>query len=496
MALKKRLGSSTAWMSLAASGNSLVSFVIFIVLSRILAPEEIGLVAFALIFVEIGKIIVNAGFPQTIVQHPVWDEVYASTCFYLNLLFAVLITLIVFLIGAPLASDYYHPDAGPILQALSAVFFLHGIKAVHEGKLKREFVFRSIAIRSVLGGLLSGIVGIYLALKGFGVWALVWQQLINHGVIAVFTLLTAHWTPRRAFSIADAKHLLRFSSPLMIAQVTGNVSSKIFDLLIGIVIGPAALGFFRVGSRVLYILQDIVLKPFEQTALSALSRISGSAQQAAATLRLIRMSTLLTFPVFFGAAAVGPEFIIFAFGEKWAPSGQLMIILGVGIAPTVIGYQINAALTATGNSGMVMRLAGMAFLINGGIAASAVPFGLVAAAYGFAVRTYLTIFLNLYFFRKVFGVSSWSVLKLVIPSFVASLSLFAVIAGTKFFLTDRFSTGLNLAIYCVLGAIVYAVLMITIFRAETRNFFVESMGLLPEKFKPLMRVIQRVTRIS
>ena len=105
MELKKRLGNSTAWMSLAASGNSVVSFVIFIVLSRILAPEEIGLVAFAWLFIEIGKIIVNAGFPHAIIQNSRWDETYASTCFYLNLTFAALITLLVFFFGAPLAAS-------------------------------------------------------------------------------------------------------------------------------------------------------------------------------------------------------------------------------------------------------------------------------------------------------------------------------------------------------------------------------------------------------
>src|SRR5690606_30674709 len=165
---------------------------------------------------------------------------------------------------------------------LSAIFFIEGVKAVHEGKLKREFRFRVIALRSVAAGLLSGIVGIYLAINNFGVWALVWQQLINHSVVTLFTLISTRWIPRWCFSFNDCKQLVKFSSPLMVAQVIGNVSSKIFDMLIGIIIGPAALGFFRVGGRVLYILQDIVLKPFEQPALSALSRLPHGSPQSAA----------------------------------------------------------------------------------------------------------------------------------------------------------------------------------------------------------------------
>lgn len=496
MALKKNLGRSTVWMSVAASGNSVVSFIIFIVLSRILSPEQIGLVAFALILVEIGKIIVNAGFPQAIVQYKVWDQSYASTCFYLNLIFALLITLITFFIGAPLASTYYQPEAGPILQVLSAIFFIEGLKAVHEGKLKREFVFRVIALRTVVGGLASGAVGIYLAIKGFGVWALVWQQLVNHSIVTIFTITSAKWGPSLSFSFTHFKQLMKFSSPLMLAQLIGNVSSKIFELLIGIIIGPAALGFFRVGGRALFILQDIVLRPFEHTALSALSRLAERAQQAAATLRLIRMSAYLIFPIFFGAAAVGPEFIILAFGEKWTTSGNLMIILALGSAPMVIGYQINAALTASGNSRLIMVLAAMGFVINCSIAASAVPFGLFAAAVGFAVRTYLTIFFNMYFFRKVFDVKIRQVLKTVAPSFLASVIMFASVMAIKYALGDRLPVSLMLILVGILGIIIYSLLMVTIFRAESRNFFIESIDLLPGKLKPVVVRVQRLLRLN
>lgn len=493
--LKRRLGHSTALMSLAAGGNSAISLIIFIVLSRILAPEEIGLVAFALIFVEIGKIIVTAGFPQAIVRHPVWDELYASTCFYLNLTFALVIALVVFFIGAPLAATYYDPQAGPILQALSAVFFLEGVKAVHEGKLKRDFAFRVIAVRTVVGSLAGGIIGIYLAINGYGVWALVWQQLINQALVAVMTLASAKWRPHWRFSRTSAGHLLRFSSPLMIAQMIGNISSKIFDLLIGIVIGPAALGFFRVGGRILFILQDIVLKPLEQTALSALSRLNGIEQQARGTLRLIRISAFITFPIFFGAAAVGPEFIVFAFGEKWATSGDLMTIIGVASAPLVLGYQVNAALTASGNSRLMMLMSSSSFLINCALAAASVPFGLFAAAAGFAVRSYITIFVNLYFFKKVFAVGILHMLKTIAPAFAASAMMLASVNILKIFVGQYLPSGVGLILFSGFGALMYATLMLTLFRDEARNVFSEGMDLAPVKIKPVLLGMQRLFRL-
>ncbi|RYZ78323.1 MAG: lipopolysaccharide biosynthesis protein, partial [Moraxellaceae bacterium] len=265
---------------------------------------------------------------------------------------------------APLVAEYYEPDAEPILKVLSIIFFLEGIKAVHEGKLKREFSFRVIALRTVLASIASGILGIYLAVNGFGVWALVFQQLTSQILITFVTVISAKWMPALRFSLGHAKQLMQFSTPLMFAQLIGNLGSKIFEVLIGIMMGPAALGFYRVGGRALYILQDVVLKPLESTTLSALARISELELQALSVLRVIRMSCYLIFPIFFGAAAVGPEFIIFAFGEKWALSGEIMTLLAIGIAPTVIGQQINSVLTASGNSRLVLILAIITFVGN------------------------------------------------------------------------------------------------------------------------------------
>jgi O-antigen/teichoic acid export membrane protein len=496
MSLKKNFGKSTAWMSAAASGNSIVSFIIFIILSRLLTPDDIGLVAFALILVELGKIVVNAAFPQAIVRHAEWDQTYASTCFYLNFLLAILITLLVFFIGSPLTAIYYDPRAQVLLEVLSIIFFLEGIKAVHEGKLKREFNFRTIAIRTVLGSVIGGVVGIWLALRGWGVWALVWQQLINQIIITLVTFSAARWVPSLSFSWAKARELIGFSTPLLLAQIISNFSSKVYEVLVGLLIGPAALGFFRVGGRALFILQDIVAKPFEQTLLPALARMSERKQQGEGTLRTIRMSAYFTFPIFFGAAAIGPEFIIFAFTEKWALSGQIMTILALGVAPLVIGYQINAALTATDNSAMVMKTASINFILNCLLGFFLVPYGVLAAACGFTVRTYVGIFLNFYFFRKVFDINMTRILKIVAPALIASLTMLGIIYLLKHFLPPHVSMLIRLLLLAGCGALSYILLMTLVFRQETKNFLGESIELAPNKAKPLIIKLQRLLRLA
>jgi PST family polysaccharide transporter len=496
MNLKSQLGKSTAWMSLAASGNSVISFVIFIVLSRLLSPDEIGLVAFALIIVEFGKIAVTGGFSQIVVQKAEWDDTFSSTCFHLNLLFSLAVSLIVIFIISPLVSHYYQAQAGPILNVLSVVFFLEGIKAVHEGKLKREFAFKIIAIRTILAGFIPGAFGIYLAYAGYGVWALVAQQILNQLVVTLLTISTAKWMPTLTFSKSFAREILSFSTPLMFAQLISNVSTKIFELMIGLFIGPAALGFYRVGGRALFILQEIALKPFEYTALSALARIEGAANQGKATVRMIRMSAFLTLPLFIGAAAIAPEFIVFAFGSKWEMSGEIMTILSFGIASTVVGLHINSALIASGKSKMVMTIAALSFVINCSLGIIFVPYGLVIAAWGFTLRSVIVNFMGLYWFNKAFYVPISEIPKAITPSLIASLLMFTAIHFANPVFAHALPAILNIIALCTLGGIVYALTMMIIFKSATGIIFTEAVDMSPQKFKPFLVSLKKYMRLT
>ncbi len=496
MNLKQNLGRSTAWMSLAASGNSVISFIIFVVLSRILSATEIGLVAFALIVVEIGKLIVNAGISQAVIQRADWNHTYASTCFYLNLFFSLVVTFLTMFVAAPLLAHYYEPQAAPVLKVLSIIFFMEGLKAVHEGKLKREFEFRVIAIRTIIGSLASGVLGIYLALNGYGVWALVWQQIFCQLLISYITITSAKWMPTFDYSWGYAKQILKFSTPLTGAQIIGNVGSKIFEMLVGILMGPAALGFFRVGGRALYILQDVMLKPLETTILSALSRIDSPQQQAQSVMRIVRMSCYITFPIFFGAAAIGTEFITFAFGEKWAMSGYVMTALAVGIAPLVISQQINAVLTASGNSHLVMILAAITFVANCVFGLIAIPFGLIITALVFSFRGYVTLFFNLQFFKSVYNMRILAVLKIAAPSFVSSLIMLGSLFVMKLFITNSLPTLIALIVLCISGTLIYAFSIRIIFKHETRIFLLETIDLAPLKLKPVLGNIQRLIKLT
>ncbi|HEY8941610.1 MAG TPA: lipopolysaccharide biosynthesis protein [Cellvibrio sp.] len=489
MGLKQQLTNSTAWMSLAASGMSIVSFLVFIIISRILSPTEIGLAVFAILVVEAGKIILNGGISQAIVKRADWNHEYASSCFYLNIFYALVFTAVVWFAGSPLTARYYDPAAVPVLQALVVIFLLEGIKVVHEGKLRREFAFKVIAVRSISASLLSGIIGVVMALQGYGVWALVAQQLSGQLLVTVVTLVSARWWPEFKFVWHHSKHALKFSSPLMLAQLINTLCSSVLEFMVGILLGPAALGIYRIGGRALFILQDIIVRPLEQTALPALARLHDLSARASACLRIMRMSSFIIVPIFFGTAAIAPEFIVLVFGEKWRASGELMSLIAVGSAPLLIRYQVNAALTAQGKTLWVLGLTLSLLIATVALGYFWVSKGLIYAALAYVATTYFAAILGLIIFQSHFGCSFAVIIKTLLPSYIASATMLGICWATKNQL-GNLPLSLQIPLIALVGALSYLLLGLLVFRPETKNFLQEALSIAPAKVSPHLLRLQ------
>jgi len=495
MNLKKQLSNSTAWMSVAASGMSIVSFLVFIVISRILAPSEIGLAVFAILVVEVGKIIINAGLTQAIVQRKEWNQDFSSTCFYLNLIGAALFTALVWIIGVPLTWTFYSHEAVPVLQALSVVFLIEAIKIVHEAKLRREFLFKMIALRTIVASVISGVIGVALAIKGYGVWALVAQQITSHILVSAITLYSAHWWPTFTLQLARAREALGFSTPLMISQLINSLATTLLDFMVGFILGPVALAVYRIGGRALFIMQDIIVRPFEQTTLPALARLTTSNERADATLRILRLSNFIIVPIFFGVSAVASDFIQLAFGVKWQASGDLMSLLALGSAPLLIRFQVNSALIAQGASRWIMSGTLITLLLTFLIGYFVIPFGLVYSAITYVVINYVSSMINIFSFKRVFHTATWPLLKVILPSYIASALMLAVCLLVKLILPAELPSILRILILCTTGGLMYLALGALVFRAETKNFLQEIVSIAPAKFSPLLVRLRSCLRL-
>lgn len=490
MSLQKRLGTSAAWMSLSASSMSIVSFIVFIIISRILSPDEIGLVVFALLIVETGKILINGGLSISIVQRKEWEDDYASTSFYIAFLYGIIITALVLLVGVPLTRSLYDPAAVPILQVLSIIFMLETIKVIPDGKLRREFQFKTIAIRSILSSIISSIVGIYLAFNGYGVWALVAQQLCSQVIVTALTLIGARWWPRAFFSFARAREAIRLASPMMLAQTVNTLCSSLIEFIVGVILGPIALGIYRIAGRALFVLQEIIIRPLEQTTIPVLARMETPLAKAKATLRILRMNSFVILPVFFGIAAIAEEFIALVFGQKWHSSGEVMSLLALGSAPFAIRMQINATLTAESKSNWVLINMLCTLFITLVIGYFLIPYGVHYAAIAYLIINYLSGAVSLFLFQHIFRCGWLNILKVIWPSHLTAGIMLGICLFVKQLVPETMAPALLILLVGATGAISYILLGVLIFRNETRNFINECIGVLPKKCSPLLLRIQ------
>jgi len=485
MSIKAKILTSSLW-SIAGTGTTLVSnFVVFALLARLLQPVDFGLVAFAAIFVDISRNLMSGGIAEALIRRKDWDEVAASTAFWLNLASTIMFTIMIAAIAAPLAYAYGSPTLAEIFLALSLSLVIDGVRGIHEAKLRRDFGYKALAMRTVVASLVSGIAGIALALAGFGVWALVASRLIAAALQTIVVLRSVPWAPSRVFSRTECAGLLSFGADMIGIRLVGQLSGRVAELVIGLVLGPAALGLFNVAARALNLLFQLAISPIQTTALSAFSRLKDAQAIGKAYLRLTRATALLSYPIFFGAAAIAPDFVVVCFGSHWQASGTIMAVLALAAIPTVLVTFVQPALVAVGRTRLVVVENFGVLVLSAIVALATVNFGVVAVAAGRAARSYLTAPFMLNMLRKGIGLPVGQSLRSIWEPAVAAALMSAVVALVRLYVLNDLSPIVRLPICMTLGAAIYVVFLLTIARRYTAETMLELTPHLPPAIRSL-----------
>jgi O-antigen/teichoic acid export membrane protein len=314
-----------AWMGLASWTNQAVALATFVVLGRLLAPDDFGLVAAASVVLWLLRVLVDQGFSQVLVQRQDLTELHVDTAFWTALGTGAGLALLT-AATAPLVADLYSlPELTGVLRALSVVFVFAALDSTQSALLSRRMSFRTQAVRRLGASLASGAVAISLAFSGAGVWALVAQTLVYEGLIAALLWSLVSWRPRWRFSVPCFKQLFGFGFRLTLVRVLTNVGAYGDNLLIGVFVGALALGYYVVGFRVVVVINALISLALMQVVLSAFSRLQHDRGLLnAAFYRSTRLAAGISLPVYVGLAVVAHPLTVLVFGEKWAPSAPVM----------------------------------------------------------------------------------------------------------------------------------------------------------------------------
>jgi PST family polysaccharide transporter len=436
MSIKARFAASSLWIVSGTAASNLSGFVIFAMLARLLRPEEIGLVALAMIYMEFSRILSAGGLVESLIRRSDWDAAVASTAFWGSIAIDAALASVT-AVAASLLSPWLLPGLGAVLAVLALAFVSDAARIVPEAKLRREFRYRELSARNFAASVLGGTFGVVLAWRGYGVWALVGQRIGASLVHAALSWIAVGWLPRPHFSLAEFRPLVGFGAPLVVAQLASFANSRVSELALGLIGGPGAVAYFRAGRRGLDLLVQSTIQPMHVAALSAMARLDGHAAIAGAYGRLTGACALAAAPAFFGAAAIAPDFVQLCFGPQWDPSGQVMSLLALVVGAATLRYFVAPALIAVGRAGDVLRANLLMVAANGLAALVTAPFGVAAVAGGQTVAGYLSLPSAMALLRRAVGVKAPEVLQgIAAPMLAAAAMAILLVAVREFWLAD------------------------------------------------------------
>lgn len=329
MSFKRALG----WSYVMQGGQYAITTAITFVLAAILGPSIFGLVAMASVYLMFIQMALRQGMLPAIVQRKTLERSHLDSAFWLVVGSGVVLTGLSLLLSAWWAELNRTPELEIVINVMSVIIPLQALVVVQEAILSRHMDFKSLALRSNAAALVGGVIGLAMAILGFGVWALVAQHIIKSfvDVIAIWSL--SDWRPRATFSWSSTKEILGFSSSTAAAGFGSFLSTRSDALLIGLFFGPTAVGLYRLAARLVEIVTYVTTSPFQAVALPELSRVQADPQLfAERATRIVKLAALIAFPAL-GILAGSSRVLIGVLGPEWegtaAPLSVLCLVGGI-----------------------------------------------------------------------------------------------------------------------------------------------------------------------
>ena len=320
------------WDMIGKMGAQVVTLILAVVLTRLLSPSEFGIVGIAMSVIFIASIIVDMGFGRALVQSNNIGGIEYSSVFYLNLVIGLILTIICFLIAGPLAGFYHQPQVAPVLKALSGLFFLNSLSLVPAAILYKDMKFKLISVTGLLSTLISGIIGVFMAFKGMGVWSLVVQNLIAAGITVLLNFYNANWLPLIVIDKVKLKPLWEYGSRMFSSAMINSIVSRLDVFIIGKLFATSTVGFYTRAQSFDGVARQLTAGSLSSVLFPAVSKIQHD-RKALMRLykRYLHLISLAGMALSGYLYLVTPDLFRGLFTEKWDNAAlyfQIMCISG------------------------------------------------------------------------------------------------------------------------------------------------------------------------
>jgi PST family polysaccharide transporter len=424
--LKKRSIRGFAWAAGESVGVAAISLVSFVIMARLLDPQDFGIFALASVFIFFCNLVTAHGLADALVQRQHVDDDHLDTAFWSTLFLSLVLMTGCLVASGPASVLLGEPRLAEVLQWLSLSLPLGAASIVQMSIFRREMSFDSVTRRSVVGRILGAVVGIVMAYSGYGIWSLVAQQIVGQFAMTS-AFLTASWRPRWRFSFARLRDMWGFGFHVSATQIISGAGEQVLTLTIGVIFGATALGYFTIAWRAIQLLKSLVSAAVYHVGLSAFSKLQDNrAALSDAFLNATRISSLAGFPIAIGLFLIADPLVRVAFEAKWLTSVPLLAMLALELLAAFYGMFLTPLYRATNRASWVLWMS-CAYAITGfaGVMIAA-PFGMGVAVGIWVARSLLLMPVHVALVSRVLHLPAW---RIASPTFAPAIAVAAMAAG-------------------------------------------------------------------
>jgi O-antigen/teichoic acid export membrane protein len=462
---------SMVWSLIEQGGLALVSFVSLIVYLRILSIADFGLFSTALALIELLGVLVTMLFHNALVQRSDATDLHFNTAFTATMALSLLMALACWAMARPFAAWIHQPTAVSVLTCMSLIFPCSAVSATLVAQQRRQFAFRSLALRSLFGRVIGGSIGIAAAILGAGLWSLVLQQILIAAIGSFVLWIMSDRTPRLQFRYSEFKQMIGFGMFSVSSLFLSISIRRVFMLLATSFIGVEAAGYLNLSFRVVDMFWVIAATAISQVALPLLAGLQfDPARLKRAYQASTQYSCLALYPCFVGLGSVAPDIVEVLFGHRWQPSSPYIAVLGFLVLLQAPRLVFTPLLTALGKprDSLVGSLAELIFIL-GAVWLSGVP-SLPWAIGIWAASECTFVLVSGWVLRRVAGYTVFEQFDGVLNPLLASLLMAVVVIATRLQLSANIGAGLRLAVLIPLGTMVYAGAIFLLDRQLVKDF--------------------------
>lgn len=474
-----KIVSNLIWRFLERAGAQLISFVVSVILARLLAPELYGTIALVTVFTNIMQVFIDSGMGNALIQKKDADDLDFSSVFFFNITMCLGLYGLMF-VGAPLISAFYDmPELIPVIRVLSLTLVASGVKNIQQAYISKNLLFKRFFFSTMGGTFAAAVVGVGMAIYGFGIWALVAQHLTKNVVDMIILWFTVKWRPKLQVSVRRLKDLFSFGWKLLLSSLIDVVYNDLRQLIIGKLYTSSDLAQYNRGKQLPHLIITNINTSIDSVLLPTMAaEQDNQARVRGMTRRAIKTSTYIMAPLMLGMAAVAEPMVRLLLTEKWLPSVPYMRIFCI----TYVFYPIHTAnlnaIKAMGRSDLFLKLEIAKKIVGVTVLGCTMWFGVKVMAYSLLFTSVTSQIINSWPNRKLLEYSYFDQLRDILPAILLAAGMgfcvsFVPMLGWMDYVT--------LGVQILLGAIIY-ILGSMLLQLEAYRYILQIVKSLAGKF--------------